>query len=346
MWPNPTVGCVLVRDGKIVGRGLTQPGGRPHAEIEALQMAREEGKGATAYLTLEPCCHHGITPPCTEALITAGITRVVVATRDPDPRVSGKGVSNLLAAGVSVDEGLLESEALEINAGFCKRVSNGLPLVTLKAAASLDGRIATASGSSRWITAGLARADSHLLRAQHDAVMISSATAIADNPQLTCRLPGMESRSPVRVLLDSQRRTPSNLGLFRSANSVPLWVFTSIPVENKMNQEALRIGAKICVVDADRSGLGVDLKQTLKQLAKLGITRLLVEAGGKLAAALMRDRLVDRVVIYRAASVIGGDGLPLVEALGIESVSEALQLKLINCRPVGEDIIETYEVGD
>src|SRR5579862_7078692 len=198
-WPNPAVGCVLVREGRVVGRGWTQPGGRPHAETEALARAGRAARGATAYVTLEPCCHHGRTPPCADALIAAGLSRVVAAIEDPDPRVAGGGLARLRAAGLDVESGLCAAEAAEINAGFLSRLRLGRPLVTLKLATSLDGRIATASGESRWITGGPARERAHLLRATHDAILVGTDTVIADNPELTCRLPGLAGHSPVRV---------------------------------------------------------------------------------------------------------------------------------------------------
>src|SRR5580700_4659831 len=213
-WPNPAVGCVIVKDGRVVGRGWTQKGGRPHAETEALARAGKGAKGATAYVSLEPCSHHGKTPPCAEALIAAGVSRVVAAVEDPDPRVSGRGIARLRAAGIAVEAGLCAAEAAELNAGFFCRVAQGRPLVTLKLAASLDGRIATPTGKSRWITGPAARERAHLLRAAHDAVLIGTGTALADDPQLTCRLPGLEARSPVRIVIDRTLRLPATLRLF------------------------------------------------------------------------------------------------------------------------------------
>src|SRR5918994_6733853 len=208
-WPNPAVGCVIVREGRVVGRGWTQPGGRPHAETEALARAGDQARGATAYVTLEPCSHWGRTPPCCDALIAAGVARVVVATGDPDPRVDGRGMRRLREAGIAVDQGLLEAEARAVIAGFVRRITRGLPLVTLKLATTLDGRIATASGESRWITGAAARRAAHALRARHDAVLVGSGTVLADDPDLTCRLPGMERGVPIaRVVADARLRTP------------------------------------------------------------------------------------------------------------------------------------------
>ena len=221
VWPNPAVGCVLVRDGRIVGRGWTQPGGRPHAETEALARAGDGAQGATCYATLEPCAHHGETGPCADALVQAGIARAVVATEDPDPRVAGRGNARLEAAGIGVTRGCMEEEARALNAGFLSRVEKGRPLVTLKLASTLDGRIATHTGDSRWITGAQARARAHLLRARHDAVMVGAASALADDPALTCRLPGMADASPVRVVIDGSARLPAGHALIAAPASSP-----------------------------------------------------------------------------------------------------------------------------
>jgi diaminohydroxyphosphoribosylaminopyrimidine deaminase/5-amino-6-(5-phosphoribosylamino)uracil reductase len=226
VWPNPAVGCVIVKDGRVVGRGWTQKGGRPHAETEALARAGAAARGATAYVSLEPCSHHGKTAPCAEALITAGIGRVVAAVEDPDPRVSGRGIARLRDAGVVVETGLCATESVELNAGFFCRVISGRPLIALKLATSLDGRIATASGESRWITGPAARERAHLLRATHDAVLVGTGTALSDDPEMTCRLPGLASRSPVRVVIDRNLRLPAMLRLFAEAGVAPSWVVT------------------------------------------------------------------------------------------------------------------------
>src|SRR6266446_3099076 len=226
VWPNPAVGCVIVRKGRVVGRGWTQPGGRPHGETVALARAGVAATGATAYVTLEPCCHWGKTPPCADALIAAGLRRVVVALEDPDPRVAGAGIERLRAAGIEVEVGLCAAEAAEINAGFLQRVRLGRPLVTLKLATSLDGRIATAGGESRWITGPLARERAHLLRATHDAILVGTDTVLADDPRLTCRVPGLSRRSPVRVVIDRHLRISPGARLIAEARQVPTSVVT------------------------------------------------------------------------------------------------------------------------
>ena len=223
-WPNPSVGCVIVRNNRVVGRAVTAPGGRPHAEPQALAMAGASARGATAYVTLEPCCHHGRTPPCTDALIGAGIARVVIAARDPDPRVNGQGVAKLRAAGIAVEEGVLAGEAAEILAGFHQRTTTGRPLVTLKLASTLDGRIATHSGESRWITGEPARRAAHVLRGRHDAILVGVGTVIADDPDLTCRLPGFRPTRIVRVVADSHLRTSMTSRLVATARETPTWM--------------------------------------------------------------------------------------------------------------------------
>jgi diaminohydroxyphosphoribosylaminopyrimidine deaminase/5-amino-6-(5-phosphoribosylamino)uracil reductase len=221
VWPNPSVGCVIVRDGRVVGRGVTAFGGRPHAEAIALATAGEQARGATVYVTLEPCCHWGRSPPCTEALITAGIARAVIATGDPDPRVNGQGLTRLRAAGVSVSTGLLEAEARDVLFGFSQRMTLGRPMVTLKLATTLDGRIATQRGESQWITGTAARRVAHALRGRHDAVMVGVGTVLADNPELTCRIPGYRPTPVVRVVADSHLRTPLTARLAATARSPP-----------------------------------------------------------------------------------------------------------------------------
>ena len=262
MWPNPAVGCVIVRDDRVVGRGWTQPGGRPHAETEALARAGAAAEGATAYVTLEPCCHWGRTPPCADALIAAGVARVVVAVEDPDPRVAGGGIARLRAAGIAVEAGLGAAEAAEINAGFFLRVRHGRPLVTLKLATSLDGRIATPIGESRWITGPAARERAHLLRATHDAILVGTGTVIADDPQLTCRLPGLADHSPVRVALDRQLRIPLEAHLIAEARQVPTWVVT-LTSADPARQQALR-DAGVIVIAAEPDAAGhIDLARAL-----------------------------------------------------------------------------------
>jgi diaminohydroxyphosphoribosylaminopyrimidine deaminase/5-amino-6-(5-phosphoribosylamino)uracil reductase len=344
-WPNPAVGCVIVKDGRVVGRGWTQPGGRPHAEAEALARAGSAAKGATAYVSLEPCSHQGRGPPCAEALIVAGIARIVAALEDPDPRVAGNGIARLREAGIAVDIGLCAADAEELNAGFLCRVMQGRPLVTLKLATSLDGRIATARGESRWITGPAARERAHLLRATHDAVLVGGGTALADDPQLTCRLPGLEQYSPVRIVVDRTLRLPATLRLFGEARETPSWVVT-LPASSAARQAELAgQGVKLIAVGRDKAG-GIDLAAMLHKLGGEGLTRLLVEGGGTIAAALLRAGLVDRLVWMRAPFAIGGDGIAALAALGLGALADAPRFALIASEIAGGDLIETYRRDD
>jgi len=341
VWPNPAVGCVVVNAGRIVGRGWTQPGGRPHAETEALARAGTLARGATAFVSLEPCSHHGRTPPCADALIAAGIARVAAAVEDPDARVSGAGIAQLEAAGIAVETGLCAAAAEELNAGFFCRVRHGRPLVTVKLATSLDGRIATARGESRWITGPAARERAHLLRATHDAVLVGTGTALADDPQLTCRLGGLEQRSPVRIVVDRALRLPATLRMFATARDVPTWVATLASADPARRAALAAQGVNVIETAVDATGR-VDLAALLQRLGDEGQTRLLVEGGGALAASLLRAGLVDRLVWMRAPLAIGGDGLPAIAALGLDDLAGAPRFELTASEIVGGDLVESY----
>ena len=337
VWPNPAVGCVLVRDGAIVGRGWTQPGGRPHGEAQALDQAGKRAKGATAFVTLEPCAHHGQSPPCAQALIDAGVARVVIAARDPDPRVDGRGADRLAKAGIVVDWAEMAS-AVELNAGFFSRIERRRPLVTLKVATTLDGRIATASGQSQWITGAQARARGHLLRAEHDAILVGIGTALADDPELTCRLPGMQDRSPVRIVLDSRLRLHADGRLAVSAPDHPLWLITG-PDQDGVALAAC--GAEILTVGLDKAGR-IDLVEALDILAQRGITRLLVEGGSAVATAFLAAGLTDRLAWFRAGGVIGGAGMADFGELGISNLSQMPKFKRHSVEVLGDDVLESY----
>ena len=344
VWPNPAVGCVLVRedwDGRVVGRGWTQPGGRPHAESEALSRAGDHATGATAYVTLEPCNHEGETPPCSEALISAGISRAVIALQDPDPRVSGRGIGRLKEAGIEVSLGLCEEEAGYLNAGFLTRITKGRPLFTLKTATTLDGRVATRNGDSKWITGDAARAFAHGLRADHDAIMIGIGTALADSPRLTCRLPGLEGRSGVRIVADSHMRLPPDSPLAETAADVPTWLVTA-PGGVADKQKALEAKGVI-IIEAETDAEGrPDLEFVAAELGRRGLTRVLVESGGELAAALLKKDLVDRLAWFRAPTLIGGDGRDAVAAFGIDGLAEAPSFARDSISAAGDDVLETY----
>jgi diaminohydroxyphosphoribosylaminopyrimidine deaminase / 5-amino-6-(5-phosphoribosylamino)uracil reductase len=341
VWPNPAVGCVIVRDGRIVGRGWTQPGGRPHAETEALRRAGAAARGAAAYVSLEPCSHWGRTPPCADALAEAGIVRVVAAVTDPDPRVAGAGIERLRAAGIAVATGVGAREAAEVNAGFFMRHQRGRPLVTLKLASSLDGKIATAGGESRWITGPPARSYAHRLRAGHDAIVVGTGTVLADDPQLTCRLPGLARYSPVRIVLDRHLRIPVAAHVIAGARQTPTWVLTLQSADPARRGAFEECGAVIIEVDADAAGR-IDLAAALQELGRSGLTRLLVEGGAGLAAALLQARLVDRLVWLHAPLLIGADGVPAIAGLDIAALSDAPRFERVATEKVGWDVVTVF----
>ncbi len=328
--PNPAVGCVIVSgEGRIVGRGFTRKGGRPHAETVALAEAGEAARGATAYVTLEPCAHQGETPPCAGALVAAGVARVVAALEDPDPRVSGRGIAMLWDAGVQVATGVLADEAAALNAGFFLRVKENRPLVTLKIAQSLDGKTATVSGQSRWITGPEARAYGHLLRARHDAILVGIETALADDPSLTCRIPGLEDRSPLRVVLDTRLRLTPGSKLARGG----ALVFTT--VDGKLD------GVETVRVARDARGRP-DIGAVLNALAGRGITRLLVEGGAGVHASFLDRGLADRLEVFRAPILIGASGKSAVDALAALDLDEASRFVSTGTRRLGADLLESF----
>lgn len=344
-WPNPSVGCLLVKDGRVLARAVTGPGGRPHAETEALRIAGPAARGATAYVSLEPCAHVGRTPPCADALVRAGVARVVIACPDPDPRVSGRGVQLLRAAGLEVTEGVLRQEAERDHAGFFSRVRRGRPMVSLKLATSLDGRIATATGESQWITGPQARAFGHYLRATHDAIMVGSGTGLADDPALTCRLPGLAERSPVRVILDARLRLRPDASLMTTAWQVPTWLFTAPDHDKATARILIDQGVRIEQVPAASTG-GVALLPVLARLAERGITRLLVEGGAVLAASLMREHLVDRLYFLRAPLLIGGDGVAGLAPIGVRHLDDARRWQVVAERVLDVDrLVELDSLG-
>jgi diaminohydroxyphosphoribosylaminopyrimidine deaminase/5-amino-6-(5-phosphoribosylamino)uracil reductase len=339
--PNPAVGCVIVSgENRIVGRGWTGRGGRPHAETIALAQAGEGATGATAYVTLEPCAHHGKTQPCADALVHGGIARVVAAIEDPDPRVSGAGFERLRAAGIAVEINVLREEAAGLNAGFFQRICDGRPLVTLKIAASADGRTASAGGESRWVTGKEARRFGHLLRARHDAILIGAETAISDDPALTCRLPGLEDRSPVRVVLDSRLRLPPSSKLARAAREIPTWVFTVA----EGGGELRALGVEIFVVGRDARGRP-DIAAVLRTLADRGITRLLVEGGAGVHASFLDRGFADRLEIFRAPLILGAAGHPSVEAVAAFGLDEVPHFVSTGVRRLGADLLESFRAA-
>jgi diaminohydroxyphosphoribosylaminopyrimidine deaminase/5-amino-6-(5-phosphoribosylamino)uracil reductase len=339
VWPNPAVGCVLVRDGIIVGRGWTQPGGRPHAEVRALQQAGLLAAGATAYVTLEPCAHHGQTPPCAEALIAGRVVRVVTALTDPDPRVSGRGHAKLRSAGIAVTEGVLHAEAAALNAGFLKRVTRGLPFVTLKLAASLDGRTATAAGESRWITGPEARRKVHALRLAHDAVMVGSGTALADDPDLTVREMGA-ARQPVRIVVDRALRHAPQSRLGRSTGQGPVWLLHGPTAPETARKAWQATGATL--IETPETAGRLDLAAALRALADRGLTRILSEGGSTLAAALVKAGLVDELALFSGGALIGAEGHPALGPLAMGRLAEAPRPGLRAAEALGPDTLSLW----
>ena len=341
VWPNPAVGCVIVKDGLVVGRGWTQPGGRPHAEVRALQQAGDAARGATTYVTLEPCAHHGQTPPCASALIAAQVARTVTALTDPDPRVSGKGHAMLRAAGIDVTEGVLTPEANRLNAGFLKRVTQGLPFVTLKLAASLDGRTATATGASRWITGPQARRTVHTLRMAHDAVMVGSGTALADDPDLTIRDLGA-TRQPVRILLDRMLKHSPASRLGRTARENPVWLLHGPTAPEPARKAWATTGATL--IETTETNGRLDLTAALQALAAKGLTRILSEGGSTLAAALVKARLVDDLALFSGGLLLGAEGHPALGPLGLAALGDAPRPRLREIQALGPDTYSLWSL--
>ncbi|HZR81941.1 MAG TPA: bifunctional diaminohydroxyphosphoribosylaminopyrimidine deaminase/5-amino-6-(5-phosphoribosylamino)uracil reductase RibD [Candidatus Binatia bacterium] len=330
--PNPPVGAVVVKDGRVVGEGWHRRAGTDHAEVVALAAAGERARGATLYCTLEPCSHHGRTPPCAPRVAAAGIRRAVVATADPNPRVRGRGLAALRRAGIAVATGVEERAARELIAAFAHHVRTGKPLVRLKLAASADGRIATRSGRSRWITGPPARALVHRWRDEHDAVLVGVGTVLADDPQLTCRRRG--GRDPVRIVVDSRLRTPSAARLLDGTGG-PVWVATTSRAGAAARARLARRGATVLVVPG--RGDRVDLGALFRMLGRRDIVSVLAEGGGDVAAALLAGGHVDELRCFTAPLLVGGDGIPMVGSLGIDEMDRALRLSDVRVQAVGRD---------
>ncbi|MEM1383978.1 MAG: bifunctional diaminohydroxyphosphoribosylaminopyrimidine deaminase/5-amino-6-(5-phosphoribosylamino)uracil reductase RibD [Pseudomonadota bacterium] len=344
--PNPAVAALIVRDGRLLGRGITGSGGRPHAETVAIAAATlafgaETLRGSTLYVTLEPCAHHGLTPPCADAIVSAGISRVVCPLQDPDPRVAGRGFARLREAGVALDTGLLVAEARAVNAGFLSRIERGRPHVTLKLAASLDGRIATASGESRWITGVQSRLRVHAMRAQADAVMVGAGTARADDPMLNVRGCGPDTAQPIRIVLDTTLSLPTGGRLAASAREQPVWALHGAGAAIRSQKALAALGVLPIASELDPEG-GVALAPALAQLAAQGVTRLLCEGGGRLAAGLLRAGLVDELALFSAGTALGGDALSAVGHLGLAALDDAPRLAVVGVEMLGPDTLSLW----
>ncbi len=327
--PNPRVGCVIVRDGEIVGEGAHLRAGEPHAEVHALRQAGDRARGADVFVTLEPCAHHGRTPPCAEALISAGVGRVWVAMQDPFPRVAGRGIERLRAAGIETHVGLMQAEAQRLNRGFVSRLTRGRPFLTLKLGTSLDGRTAMASGESRWITSAESRADVHRLRADAGAVMTGVGTVTADDPQLTVRDAGSELRQPDRIVIDSQARVPADARVW-SEGARRFWMVGRAPAAVPAGVEALQVPTV--------AGGAVDLAGVLASLAEQQVNEVLLECGPRLAGAFLQQGLVDEIVAYVAPTLLGHEARPFAELPGLERLSQRMQLQWLDVRQIGPDL--------
>lgn len=338
--PNPSVGCVIVKDGHIIGRGWTGKGGRPHAETIALEQALN-AEDATVYVTLEPCAHHGKTPPCAEELVRANVAEVIIATNDPDPRVSGDGIKILQEAGIQVHFGLMKAQADISHQGFFNRIELNRPLVTVKIASSADGKIAKHEGEKTWVTGPQSRMRGHMYRANHDAIMVGIGTALVDDPMLDCRIPGLEDRTPIRIVIDTHLRIDPASKLCKTAHKIPLWIMTASFDERKY-AEIEKTGARIFCLEKDAVGQ-VDLHQVMTALAGEGITRLLCEGGGKLNASLIRASLVDRLIWFKSADSIGENGVDALYDIALDELDQYLKLSLLEEGQTGPDYWQHFE---
>ncbi len=333
--PNPSVGCVIVKDGIIIARARTNDGGRPHAESTALSQAGAAAKGASLYVTLEPCAHHGQTPPCVDTIIDAGINRVIIGSKDVDPRTCGKSIQKLKDAGIEVITGILEDECNTLNAGFFSKITKNRPLVTLKMACSMDGKIALASGESQWITGTQARAHVHQIRSRHDAILVGVGTVIADNPSLTTRIDGL-SHDVVRVVLDSDLSIPLDSKLVSTASNTPLCILHNANPRKGVGNALDKMGARLHETDCN------NLVSVLELLAEQGITRLLVEGGAQIHASFLRVNICDELLIYRAPQIFGGGAKSAFADLDVDILSNSYKFEQVSVQKLGDDVLESY----
>jgi len=333
--PNPMVGAVLVKDNRIIGRGYHHRFGGNHAEVNALQHAEANPAGATLYVTLEPCCHYGKTPPCVDAIIKNKIKKVIIGTPDPNPQVSGKSVTILNQRGIETRIGVLEEECRELNEAYFKYMTTGRPLVTIKFAQTLDGRIATASGDSKWISSEEFRKLAHRLRATNDAILVGINTVLADNPQLTVRL--VKGRSPIRIILDSRLRMPLDAEIVRTRDVAPVIIAATTQADMEKESHLRELGIEVLETQSDISG-GIDLQGLLKALGERNISSLLVEGGAKVITSFLRQKLADKFIVAVAPKILG-KGTDAVGELDIARISQSLPLKFQKITRAGEDIV-------
>jgi diaminohydroxyphosphoribosylaminopyrimidine deaminase / 5-amino-6-(5-phosphoribosylamino)uracil reductase len=340
--PNPVVGCIIVANKKVIGRGFHPKAGEPHAEVFALKDAGDLATGATAYVTLEPCSHTGRTPPCADALIKSGISRVVIAMTDPNPKVSGRGIKMLKAAGIEVKTGVRQVEAQQLNRPFITWINKSRPMLTLKMAASLDGKTATKTGESQWITGPDARLRVQSMRSRHDLVMVGIGTVLADDPRLNCRIAG--GRDPIRLVVDSNLRIPDGATIFESSKSAPLWIATLKKNSPERIKELTQRGVLLIQCQETSDGR-VDLLDMMEQLGRLEITSVLSEAGGILSDALLQASVVDRLALFLAPKLIGGQEAPgLLKGAGIEKLAQAEKIENLAVTMVGSDLLLEGEI--
>jgi diaminohydroxyphosphoribosylaminopyrimidine deaminase/5-amino-6-(5-phosphoribosylamino)uracil reductase len=337
--PNPPVGAVVVAHGTVVGRGYHRKAGLPHAEADALRAAGGRARGATLYVTLEPCAHYGRTPPCTDAIAAAGVRRVVIGARDPNPAVPGNGMARLRAAGIDVSSGVLQPASEQLIAAFRKHVTTGLPLVTLKLAASLDGRIATVTGESRWITSEASRRFVHRLRSEHDAILVGAETVIQDDPELTCRLRG--GHNPLRVILDGRLRVPLRARVLTNTGSAATLVVTGRGAAGARIRQIEAMGAGVLSLPANAGQLSI--VRVLRALARRNVMSVLIEGGATVAALALRARSVDRLLIFYAPKLIGGDGRPMLGPLGVRHLRHAPRLGTLRVKRFATDVLVATE---
>jgi diaminohydroxyphosphoribosylaminopyrimidine deaminase / 5-amino-6-(5-phosphoribosylamino)uracil reductase len=339
--PNPMVGSVVVRGGRVIARGFHRRAGLAHAEASALARAGARARGATLYVTLEPCAHHGRTPPCVEAVLASGVRKVVIGVLDPDPRTSGRSVRRLRRAGVEVVVGVEADACRELLRGFASRVRRGRPYTVLKLAASLDGRIATRSGDSRWISGAAARAHVHELRNGVDAIAVGSGTALADDPELTARRGRRVLHRPQRVVIDAQLRLSPRARMLERARPGSTWVLCARSADPARRRRLEAAGARVLVVPA--RGAHLDLARAWQRLGALGVNEILVEGGGGLGAALLRAKLVDRIYLFVAPLLVGADGAPVLAELGAETLAQAPRLASVSWQRIGDDLLLVAE---
>jgi diaminohydroxyphosphoribosylaminopyrimidine deaminase/5-amino-6-(5-phosphoribosylamino)uracil reductase len=338
--PNPSVGCVVVQAGRVIARGRTAAGGRPHAETIALAAAGPAARGATVYVTLEPCSFTGKTPPCAKALVEAGVARVVIGATDPNPKVNGQGADLLRQVGIEVTQGVLKAEAEAVISGFAQVIRTGRPLLRLKLASTLDGRIATRDRESQWLTGEPARRAAHAMRGRHDAVLVGVGTVLTDDPELTCRIAGFRTAPLVRVVVDSHLRTPLMSKLVRGAKQTPLWILHRDGADTARKRALDAAGARL--IELPASAAGVDLPAALQALGKAGLTRILAEGGGTLAAGLLRAGLVDRLAWFHAPGIMGGDGWPAAQAFGVAKLADMPRFLPMAQERWGDDMLTTF----